>query len=139
MIYNEGQPSEVRTCDSPLPYSVFGDTPGSGCYGYQRTDYDGVTLPLGVSTVKAQGFAGPNCDGGAKKAVFQRALEVSIFGYSDYPGAITGFELIDADTNTKVAPLLDGDEICVPTYKVNFEANVLTCKDGKFESVHLEL
>jgi hypothetical protein len=95
--------------ENVTPYAVFGDAAG---------DYFGGTLPVGTRTITATPFGGPNASGPAGTTA---SLEFNVI-----ERAITGFVLVNADTNADIGPLVQGSTLNLASLPRNLNVRAVT-------------
>ena len=92
-----------RQTENMLPYSLFGDQPGSG-------DLSGRPLPPGSYRLNVVPFSDANLGGSNSPNAL---INFNIIQKQTI--AVTGFKLFDADTDTEIMPLEDGAVIDLAT------------------------
>ncbi|WKN44573.1 esterase-like activity of phytase family protein [Tunicatimonas pelagia] len=101
VFYVDGEKEKV---DNHAPYTLYDE---------------GMMLPAGTYEITAIPFSQANGEGVAGKPVMS-VIEV-------VPGMVTGFTLVNADTDEDIAPITDGIQVSVtdlPTLNLNIRADV---------------
>ncbi|MBT33118.1 MAG: hypothetical protein CMO01_25950 [Thalassobius sp.] len=114
-------PIDFKRIESYAPYALFGDVNGN---------YKGEKLPKGTYTLKATPYDEPTAKGIS-------GLRKYLTFYIENDTIITGFELIDSQSDTVLMAVNDGDVIDLSNTgnQLNIKANIYPQKVGsvKFE------